>query len=92
MPEVAAANDFGGIRCKHKVRLVGSERQGCVFSAVRRMAGGAVVAFETGGCGENDEVAFFESSFLLLGSEADDSACSYRTERKSADVRNCVLG
>lgn len=66
LPEVAAADDLGGVGREHEVRLVGGKGECGVVDAISWVARGAVKAGETGGGGEDDEVAFFVLFLLLL--------------------------
>lgn len=52
------------------------QSQGGVFGAVGGVAGCAVFAAETGGGGEDDEVAGGEVGGLRGGAEADDAPCA----------------
>lgn len=74
MAEVAAANDAGGVAGEREDGLVGVEGKCGVLGAVCRVAGGAIVACEAGGGGEDDEVAEGEGGGLRGGAQAEDTS------------------
>lgn len=63
-----------------------------MIDAVRWVAGGAVVAGEAGGCGENNEIAFLVFLLLLLGAKFEDSPGAWKLSGISRRPAEVVTG